>query len=170
MFNGGREPRARVPVQPDDARDVTFHARESLQWSETRHEVLRQETGSARGDFVGPDAGISTQERKPNDMNAKTIFATLALMGSGTLAAGCASGGGDSSEVPKARTARGGQGSCSGSAKAEASCSKGKGSAAVTTASNDAANSDNAAKDEAKSPTPAEEEEVEMLCGEKRCA
>ena len=103
-------------------------------------------------------------------MTAKTIFATLALMGSGTLSAGCASGGGDSSEVPKARTARGGQSSCGGSAKAEASCSKGKTKSAVTTASNDAANSDDAAKEESKAPNPAEEEEVEMLCGEKRCA
>ena len=104
-------------------------------------------------------------------MNAKTIFATLALLGSGTLSAGCASGGGDSSEVPKARTARGGQGSCGGSAKAEASCSKSKGEETVTTASNDAATSDDsAATGDATAPTPADEEEVEMLCGEKRCA
>ncbi|MGB1700427.1 MAG: hypothetical protein ACPHRO_10760 [Nannocystaceae bacterium] len=100
-------------------------------------------------------------------MDAKTIFATLALLGSGTLSAGCARGGGDSSEVPKARTARGGQGSCGGSAKAEASCSKGKKSAPVATASNEAGEEKKEAAEAA--PTPAEEEEVEMLCGEKRC-
>ena len=111
-------------------------------------------------------------------MDTKTIFATLALLGSGTLA-GCAAGGGDTSEVPRARKARGGQGSCGGSAKAEASCSK---NAAAKAAKKDdaapakvAAATDDAPADvaEAAAPAPAEEEEVEMLCGapgEKRCA
>jgi len=103
-------------------------------------------------------------------MNAKTIFATLALLGGGSLSAGCAAGGGDSSEVPKARTAQGGQGSCGGSAKAEASCSKGKAKSVVATASGDVSNDKNAAAEEAPAPAPVEEQEVEALCGEKRCA
>ena len=107
-------------------------------------------------------------------MDTKTIFATLALLG-GTSLTGCAGGGADSSEVPRARTARGGQGSCGGSAKAEASCSKRAAAKAKAPAPTEVAAASPTATEDVQeaAPTPAEEEEAEMLCGapgEKRCA
>lgn len=92
-------------------------------------------------------------------MDKKTIFTTLALLG-GTLT-GCPSGGSDSTEVPRARKARAGNGSCGGAVRAEAGCSK---------KAPDPAPAD---VQEASSPELEEEEETEMLCGapgEKRCA
>ena len=106
-------------------------------------------------------------------MDTKTIFATLALLG-GTSLTGCAGAGADSSEVPRARSARGGQGSCGGAAKAEASCSKKAAAKAEAAPTEVAAATDGSPADvQEAAPAPAEEEEAEMLCGapgEKRCA
>ena len=99
-------------------------------------------------------------------MDRTTIFATLALLGGVTIT-GCA-GNTDSTEVPRSRTVRGGQGSCGGSAKAaetakaEAGCGK-KATASTTPTP---------PTDVQEAPAP-EAEEAEMLCGapgEKRCA